>query len=229
MEVFNFLFNESPKITKILILSSFTISLLVWTGLITTLDIYLNFTLIIKKFQIWRILTTFLYFGEFNLSLLLHMYIFFRDSKILEKKIFHGSSADYLYFILFCMIFLLIINPFTKSIFLSSSLNFAMMYYWGRKSKMTNVEFMGVFTFRAPYLSIFYLLISFLLGYEYKELIYGIIVGHVYFFGKDILPRIKGVKGVQLLETPKFIQKICDIFNLNNDYIIEIEDANLML
>ena len=229
MEVFNFLFNESPKITKILILSSFTISLLVWTGLITTLDIYLNFTLIVKKFQIWRILTTFLYFGEFNLSLLLHMYIFFRDSKILEKKIFHGSSADYLYFILFCMIFLLIINPFTKSIFLSSSLNFAMMYYWGRKSKMTNVEFMGVFTFRAPYLSIFYLLISFLLGYEYKELIYGIIVGHVYFFGKDILPRIKGVKGVQLLETPKFIQKICDIFNLNNDYIIEIEDANLML
>ena len=229
MEVFYFLFNEAPKITKILIISSFATSILVWTGLITTLDIYLNFGLIINKFQIWRIITTFLYFGEFNLSLILHMYIFFRDSKILEKKIFHGSSADYLYFILFCMIFLLLLSPFTKSIFLSSSLNFAMMYYWGRKSKTTNVEFMGVFTFRAPYLSAFYLLISFLLGYDYRELIFGIIVGHVYFFGKDILPRIKGVKGVKLLETPKFIQKICDIFNLNNDYIIEIEDANLML
>ncbi len=118
MEVFNFLFNESPKITKILILSSFSISILVWAGLITTLDIYLNYTLVIKKFQIWRIITTFLYFGEFNLSLILNMYIFFRDSKILEKKIFHGISADYLYFICFCMIFLLVLSPFTQSIFL---------------------------------------------------------------------------------------------------------------
>ena len=228
MEVFNFLFNESPKITKILILSSFSTSLLIWTGLATNLDIYLNFSLVIKKFQIWRLLTTFLYFGEFNLNLILHMYIFFRDSKILEKKVFHGSAADYLYFLLFCMLFLLFLSPFTQSIFLSSSLNFAMMYYWGRKSKMTNVEFMGVFTFRAPYLCIFYLMISFLLGYEYKELIYGIIVGHVYFFGKEILPRIKGVKGLKMLETPKFIHKFCDIMQLNNDYIIEAEEGNLM-
>ena len=229
MEVFNFLFNESPKITKILVLSSFGISVLVWSGLINTLDIYLNFYLIFHKYEIWRILTTFLYFGEFNLNLILHMFIFFRDSKILERKIFQGNSADYLYFILFCMIFLLLLSPITKTLFLSTSLNFAMMYYWGRKSKMTNVEFMGVFTFRAPYLSIFYLMISFLLGYEYKELIIGIIVGHVYFFLKEILPRIKGVKGIKLLETPKIVQKMCDVLQLNNDFIIEIEDQNVML
>jgi len=229
MEVFNFLFNESPKITKILVLSSFGISILVWSGLINTFDIYLNFYLIFHKYEIWRILTTFLYFGEFNLNLILHMFIFFRDSKILERKIFQGNSADYLYFILFCMIFLLILSPITKTLFLSTSLNFAMMYYWGRKSKMTNVEFMGVFTFRAPYLSLFYLMISFLLGYEYKELIIGIIVGHVYFFLKEILPRIKGVKGIKLLETPKIVQKMCDVLQLNNDLIIEIEDQNVML
>ena len=229
MEVFNFLFNESPKITKILVLSSFGISVLVWSGLVNTLDIYLNFYLIFHKYEIWRILTTFLYFGEFNLNLILHMFIFFRDSKILERKIFQGNSADYLYFILFCMIFLLLLSPITKTLFLSTSLNFAMMYYWGRKSKMTNVEFMGVFTFRAPYLSIFYLMISFLLGYEYKELIIGIIVGHVYFFLKEILPRIKGVKGIKLLETPKIVQKMCDLLQLNNDFIIEIEDQNVML
>ena len=56
MEVFNFLFNESPKITKILIISSFATSILVWSGLITTLDIYLNFGLIIKKFQMAELL-----------------------------------------------------------------------------------------------------------------------------------------------------------------------------
>ena len=228
MEVFNFLFNEAPKITKILIISSFSISILVWTGLITTLDIYLNFGLIINNFQIWRILTTFLYFGEFNLSLILHMYIFFRDSKILEKKIFHGSSADYLYFILFCMIFLLFLSPFTKSIFLSSSLNFAMMYYWGRKSKTTNVEFMGVFTFRAPYLPWFYLVISFLLESDFKNDLYGLIIGHFYFFLKEILPRIKSVNNIKILETPRFFVRLCDKLNINNELIIDVEDGDLL-
>ena len=97
MEVFNLLFNQAPKITKILIISSFSISILVWTGLITKYDIYLNYTLIIKRFQIWRIITSFLYFGELSLSLVFNMVVFFRDSRDLEKKIFQNI---FLYFIL---------------------------------------------------------------------------------------------------------------------------------
>ena len=87
---------------------------------------------------------------------------------------------------------------------------------------------MGVFTFRAPYLSIFYLLISFLLGYDYANLIYGIIVGHVYFFIKEILPRIKSLNGLKLLETPNAIVKLCEALDLNNDFIIENEEPNFM-
>ena len=112
MEVFNLLFNQAPKITKILIISSVAISVLVWSGLVTTLDIYLNYTLIIKRFQIWRLLTTFLYFGELSLSFVFNMVVFFRDSKDLEKKIFHGSCADYLYF----LFFLYVIPSFYKFI-----------------------------------------------------------------------------------------------------------------
>ena len=156
------------------------------------------------------------------------MVIFFRDSKELEKKIFHGNCADYLYFLFCCMLFLLFLSIFTKSVFLSSSLNFAMMYYWGRKSKTTNVDFMGIFSFPAPYLSIFYLLITFLLGYDYKNLIYGILAGHLFFFGKEIMPRIKGLNGLKILETPGFIMRLCEVFDLNNDFIIENEDPNLM-
>ena len=63
MEVFNFVFNHSPKITSILIMASFAVSILAWAGLISALDIYLNYSLIIKKFQIWRLFTTFFYFG----------------------------------------------------------------------------------------------------------------------------------------------------------------------
>ena len=84
MEVFNLLFNQAPKITKILIISSFSISILVWTGLITKYDIYLNYALIIKRFQIWRIITSFLYFVYLCLSLVFNIVVFFSDSRVLE-------------------------------------------------------------------------------------------------------------------------------------------------
>ena len=184
MEVFNFFFQQSPKITKILTLSSISISLLTWFEIVSPLSLYLNYSLIFKKCQIWRIFTNFFYFGDFSLSLLFHMLIFFRNSKLLEKKIFKGSAPDYLYFILFCMVFLLIFNPFARIIFLSESLSFAMTYYWGRKSKTTNVEFMGVFTFRAPYLPWFYLVVSFLLESDFKNDLYGLFIGHIYFYLK---------------------------------------------
>ena len=228
MEVFNFFFQQSPKITKILTLSSISISLLTWFEIVSPLSLYLNYSLIFKKCQIWRIFTNFFYFGDFSLSLLFYIFLFFRNSKLLEKKIFKGSAPDYLYFILFCMVFLLIFNPFARIIFLSESLSFAMTYYWGRKSKTTNVEFMGVFTFRAPYLPWFYLVISFLLESDFKNDFYGLIIGHLYFYLKEILPRLKSVNNIKILETPKFFNKLCDKLDINNEFIVDVEDADLL-
>ena len=228
MEVFNFFFQQSPIITKIITLSSIGISLLTWSEIVSPYSLYLNYNLIFKKFQIWRIFTNFFYFGNFSLSLVLHMLIYFRNSKLLEKKIFKGSAPDYLFFILFCMIFLLIFNIFAKILFLSQSLGFAMTYYWGRKSKTTVVEFMGVFSFRAPYLPFFYLIISFLLQSDFKNDLYGLFIGHIYFFLKEILPRIKSVKNIKILETPKFFVRLCDKLNINNEFIIDVEDGDLL-
>ena len=228
MGVFNFFFQQSPNITKILTLSSILISLLTWFEIVSPYELYLNYNLIFKNFQIWRIFTNFFYFGNFSLGLIFHMLIFFRNSKLLEKKVFKGSAPDYLYFIIFCMIFLLIFNFFTKIIFLSQSLSFAMTYYWGRKSKTTNVEFMGVFTFRAPYLPWFYLVISFLFESEFKNYLYGLIIGHFYFFLKEILPRIKSVNNIKILETPRYFVRLCDKLNINNELIIDVEDGDLL-
>jgi len=228
MEVFNFFFQQSPKITKILTLSSIFISLLTWFEIISPYSLYINYQLIFKKFQIWRILTNFFYFGKFNLSLILHMLMFFRNSKLLEKKIFKGIAPDYLFFIFFNMICLMVLNIFANEIFLSESLNFSMTYYWGRKSKNTNVEFMGLFTFRAPYVPWIYLIFSFFINSGIKDELIGLIVGHFYFFLKEIIPRLKIIKNPRLLETPKFFYNLCNSLNLNNDYIVDVEDGEIL-
>jgi Derlin-2/3 len=77
-----------------------------------------------------------------------------------------------------------------------------MTYYWGRKSKTTFVNFMGIFTLRAPYLPWFYLIFSYMLESEFKNDLLGIAVGHIYFYLKDIFPRLTKSKGITLLNTP---------------------------
>ena len=188
----------------------------------------MNFNLIVKKFQIWRLFTNFMYFGEFSLSFFFHAIIYFRNSKLLEKNVFKGNVADYIFFLVFCMMILLFLSYFTGSLFLAQSLSFAMTYYWGRKSKLTQVELMGIFNIRAPYLPMVYLTISFLLDNNFVTDLLGLIAGHLFFYFRDILPRIKKFGNKSLLKTPDFIVKICDKLNINNDYLLEGEEGDFL-
>ena len=109
------------------------------------------------------------------------------------------------------------IGPFVNILFLSNALSFVMTYYWGRKSKNLFVNFMGIITMRAPYLPWFYLGLSLLLDSDFKVDLIGIVVGHFYFFIKDILPRIKSWKGLNLFKTPYILTWICEKLNFNNE------------
>jgi Derlin-2/3 len=103
------------------------------------------------------------------------------------------------------MVLFNIVAPYTGIMFLSNSLNFMMTYYWGRKSKMQFVNLMGVFIIRAPYLPWFYLVFSYLLESDFKIDFLGMLIGHLFFYFKDIFPRLKRSGGVQVLATPNFV------------------------
>jgi Derlin-2/3 len=229
MEVmFDFFISDSPKITKLITLFCASISILTWLNIVSPLYLYINYELIFKKFEIWRIFTSFFFFGKLSTSSLFHIIIFFRNSKLLEKTVFKGNSADYLYFLLFSMSFIFIFSSFFNIIFLSQSLNFALTYYWGRKCKNTMVLVMGILNFRAAFLPIFYLIFNVIVENEYKNSIIGLLAGHIFFYLKDIFPRIKRGKKMQLLKTPNSIKKFCEVCKLNNDFIFDVDEADLL-
>jgi Derlin-2/3 len=68
MDIFNFFFQDSPKITTFLTLTCLSISVLCWFEILSPLYLYLNFELIFKKYQIWRLFTSFFYYGDIGLS-----------------------------------------------------------------------------------------------------------------------------------------------------------------
>ena len=228
MDIFNFFFQDSPKITTFLTLTCLSISVLCWFEILSPLYLYLNFELIFKKYQFWRLFTSFFYYGDIGLSFIFHMILFFRNSKFLENSVFKGNAADYIFFLLFSITYILIISFFVGFIFPASSLSFAMTYYWGRKSKNVVVQFMGIFNLRAPYLPWFYLIFSFLLDSDFKYDLVGMIVGHFFFFFKDVFPRIKKFNNYQIMETPNFIKRFCDKFRLNNDFVIGGDEEGIL-
>jgi hypothetical protein len=63
---------------------------------------------------------------------------------------------------------------------------------------------------------------------DFKNDLYGLLIGHLYFYLKEILPRMKSINNIKLLETPNFFVRLCDKLNINNEFIIDVEDGDLL-
>ncbi|KAG1670280.1 hypothetical protein FOA52_003630 [Chlamydomonas sp. UWO 241] len=116
----------------------------------------------------WRLATNFLWFGNFGVDFVFHMFFLLRYSKSLEEGSFRGRSADYLWMLLLGSVFMIVAAPFLDVMFLGPSLTF--------------MSLLGVFTFTAPYLPWVLLALSIVLGNSpYIDLL-GIAAGHIYYF-----------------------------------------------
>lgn len=74
--------------------------------LVSPFQLYFNPILILKG-QMWRLLTTFLYFGTFGFNFFFNMIFTYRYCRMLEEGSFRGRTADFVMMFLFgalCMI-----------------------------------------------------------------------------------------------------------------------------
>jgi len=88
-----------------------------------------------------------------------------------------------------------------------------MVYVWGRCPENAHIRmsFLGLFTFRAPYLAWVLLLFSTFLGNPFETDLLGIIPGHIYYFLEFIYPavaRIRGWRRRKVLATPVVLHYI---------------------
>ena len=67
---------------------------------------------------------------------------------------------------------------------------FMMVYVWGRRNSYTQMSFMGLFVFTAPYLPWVLLGFSILIGSSPAVDLLGMAAGHVYYFLQDVYPQM---------------------------------------
>eukprot|EP00041_Stephanoeca_diplocostata_P004662 m.48719 g.48719 ORF g.48719 m.48719 type:complete len:254 (-) comp15272_c0_seq1:937-1698(-) len=202
---------QMPPITRAYATGCFLTTLACQLEIVSPLQLYFNFDLIFYELEVWRLITNFLYFGNFSIDFVFHMFFLVRYCRMLEEGSFRGRGADFMYMLILAVFVISLIGPFVNVYFLGSSLTFMLVYIWGRRNPAVGMNFLGLFVFNADSLPYVLLGLSLLLNHNIIADVIGIAVGHVYYFLEDVYPKpvsLGGLGGPRLLRAPAFLEAL---------------------
>lgn len=156
-------------------------------------------------------------------------FILYRYSSMLESNSFRNKPADFIVFFVFGSIFFIMCAIIFGLEFLSPCLSIMMLYLWCRRNPAIQINFLEIFHFKAPFLPWFLLLFVIMFGFNPKNDLIGISIGHLYYFLEDVLPKIPETLDFKLIKPPKLLVSICEKlkihgYNVNEeDFVIEDE------
>lgn len=199
---------QMPVVTRAYTTACVVTSLAVQLDLISPFQLYFNPILIVKQFQIWRLFTTFLFFGTVGLNFFFNVIFTYRYCRMLEEGSFRGRTADFVMMFIFGGVSMIIFAFFVSLLFLGQAFTIMLVYVWSRRNPYVRMSFFGVLNFNAPYLPWVLLGFSLLMSNAVWVDFVGIAVGHMYFFIEDVFPNLSG--GFRLLVTPQILKRLFD-------------------
>ena len=171
--------------------------------------ILLDYDLILKSFQIWRLFTNIFFAGGFSSTFLMFIIMIFFHFKSQEQTaIVLKAYAAFIMMIVYLLIFLNIINliaykglNFQVGFTLSQQLILALVYINSKREpqKMVTLYYFQMKNAFYPYALILLNIVS---GGSIYDNVIGIIGGNIYYVLKDVLPVSKNL---DILKTPKYL------------------------
>ncbi|KAM6298065.1 derlin-3-like [Aegotheles albertisi] len=197
-----------PAVTRAYTTACVLTTAAVQLELLTPFQLYFNPDLIFRKFQIWRLITNFLFFGPLGFSFFFNMIFLYRYCRMLEEGSFRGRTADFVFMFLFGGFLMTLFGLFASLFFLGQAFTIMLVYVWSRRNPYVRMNFFGLLNFQAPFLPWVLMGFSLLLGNSIIIDLLGIAVGHIYYFLEDVFPNQPG--GKKLLLTPGFLKMVLD-------------------
>ncbi|KAH8854284.1 Derlin-2 isoform 1 [Schistosoma japonicum] len=208
--------SNTPPVTSAYIATCLILTVAVQLNLISPFQLYFNPSLIANNFQLWRLVTSFCFFGSFNFSFVFNILFAYRYCRMLEETWYSTKTADFIMMFLFCGTLTLIIAFFVNMLFLSHVLTMMLVYVWSRRNPLVRLNIFGIIEVNAPYLPWVFFAFSFLLGNNMMVDLIGIFVGHLYYFLEDVYPN--QVNGFRILRTPEFMKYLFNRRHINRGY-----------
>ncbi|XP_035870245.1 derlin-3 isoform X3 [Phyllostomus discolor] len=157
-------FLQVPAVTRAYTTACVLTTAAVQLELLSPFQLYFNPHLVFRKFQVWRLLTNFLFFGPLGFSFFFNMLFVFRYCRMLEEGSFRGRKADFVFMFLFGGVLMILLGFLGSLFFLGQALTAMLVYVWSRRSPQVRVNFFGLLTFQAPFLPWALMGFSMLLG-----------------------------------------------------------------
>ncbi|KAI9159704.1 hypothetical protein LWI28_001111 [Acer negundo] len=117
-------------------------------------DIALSYEDVIKRFQVWRLVTNFFFLGGFSFPFAIRLVIIAKYGVSLERGPFDKRTADFVWMLIFGAFSLLVLAvvPLLWTPFMGSSLVFMFLYVWGREYPNVRINIYGVVSLKGFYL-----------------------------------------------------------------------------
>nr|XP_055024610.1 stromelysin-3 [Misgurnus anguillicaudatus] len=199
---------QIPAVTRAYTTACVLTTAAVQLEFITPFQLYFNPDLILRRYQVWRLITNFLFFGPLGFSFLFNMIFLYRYCRMLEEGSFRGRTADFVYMFLFGGFLITLFGLFANLFFLGQAFTIMLVYVWSRRNPYIRMNFFGLLNFQAPFLPWVLMGFSLLLGNSIVIDLLGIGVGHIYYFLEDVFPNQPG--GRKLLATPGIFRALFD-------------------
>lgn len=95
-------YKSLPPLTRFALTVTFIVTLVSTLGLFNPAHLILDWRLVTRKFQFWRLTTDYFYAGPFSIGWLFHIYFLVTFSARLEvNEMFTATPGAYLFFLLF--------------------------------------------------------------------------------------------------------------------------------
>eukprot|EP00920_Eleutheroschizon_duboscqi_P030355 GHVT01073606.1.p1 GENE.GHVT01073606.1~~GHVT01073606.1.p1 ORF type:complete len:323 (+),score=55.44 GHVT01073606.1:229-1197(+) len=198
-----------PPVSRVYLLCSFTLMVLCSLDVVSPYSLYLNWTLVLRDGQVWRLLTSLLFFGTFGLNFFWNTYVLIFYCANLEEIAFRSKSANFLW-MLICNATMLLLASYLlggTSFFVSGAMVEVMTYLWGRRNPHSNMTIF-FFTVRAPYVPWLLAVLSLFIGWTLFDHLLGIAVGHTFYFFDDVYPLLPSSGGLRIFKTPQILKTL---------------------
>lgn len=197
-------YKNIPPITRTWFSASVVVPVAARLGLVRPQNLILLIDPIVSNFQIWRLLTAFLFY-PMGFNYLISLLFIYQYSSRLETSTFNGKPADYIFCLFFLWVCNTIVGSFLSLYILMDAMILSVMYIWCQLNKEVITSFWFGMQFKAMYMPWVIMVFNWIISGSFIVQLCGIVVGHLYFFLVFKYPQDFG--GPRLLETPSFLYR----------------------
>ncbi|XP_047322993.1 derlin-1-like [Impatiens glandulifera] len=200
-------FNDLPPVSKTYVVICFMTSAANYLNLYHYTIIGLYYADVVKRFQVWRLITNFFFLAPFSFTFAFRILLVLRHGVQLERSTYDKRTADFLWMFIFGAISLLAMSivPFLWSPFMGASLVFMIVYIWSREFPNARLNIHDLFELKGFYLPWYMLAVDLVLGNPLKPDILGMAAGHLYYFLTVLYPLSTGRN---IFKTPLWVHKL---------------------